>query len=46
VKDMVIFEDSPNVIVSQGLSASRLSDLEFFEQFVVDEHKNYISGIY
>jgi len=41
-----IFEESPEVIVPEGCTDTRLHDLEFSETYVVDEHKHYISGVY
>jgi len=46
LKEMMIFEDSPDVMAPEGCTDARLHDLEFFEDYVVDEHKNYISGVY
>jgi len=47
VKDYLkVFEDSPDVMAPEGCTDARLHDLEFFEDYVVDEHKNYISGVY
>jgi len=46
MKEMIIFEESPDIIVPDGCTEARLLDLEFFETYVVDEHKNYISGVY
>jgi len=42
----VIFEESSEVIVPEGCKDARLHDIDFFETYVMDEHKHYISGVY
>src|SRR5690349_21555262 len=46
MKEVVVFDLSPQIILPVELSEERVSELSYFKSFVVDEHKQYISSNY